>query len=96
MAEPRRDDFPNHFVGDLVHTERGWVVVPPTCCPTATPTTTAAGQSVPCGVPAMGGTWRGDAIAAQPFTRRNQAALPNPRPRPCVDVGDEQERTPDS
>ena len=33
MAEPRRDDFPNHFVGDLVHTERGWVVVPPTCCP---------------------------------------------------------------
>ena len=23
MAEPRRDDFPNHFVGDLVHTERG-------------------------------------------------------------------------
>src|SRR5271156_5753461 len=33
MAEPRRDDFPNNFVGDLVHTERGWVVVPPTACP---------------------------------------------------------------
>src|ERR1700722_11625655 len=28
-----RDDFPNNFVGDLVPTERGWVVVPPTCCP---------------------------------------------------------------
>lgn len=33
MAEHRRDDFPNHFVGDLVATDRGWVVVPPTCCP---------------------------------------------------------------
>jgi hypothetical protein len=33
VAIPRRDDFPNHFVGDLVPTERGWVVVPPTCCP---------------------------------------------------------------
>ena len=28
-----RDDLPNNFVGDLVHTERGWVAVPPTCCP---------------------------------------------------------------
>lgn len=25
VAEPR-DDFPNHFVGDLVPTDRGWVV----------------------------------------------------------------------
>ncbi|HEY2085723.1 MAG TPA: hypothetical protein VGH54_06805 [Mycobacterium sp.] len=33
MAAPRRDDFPNNFVGDLVPPERGWVVVPPTCCP---------------------------------------------------------------
>ena len=24
---------PNNFVGDLVPTDRGWVVVPPTCCP---------------------------------------------------------------
>lgn len=32
MAEPRRDEFPNNYVGDLVPTERGWVVVPPTCC----------------------------------------------------------------
>ncbi len=31
--EHRRDDFPAHFVGDLVPTERGWVVVPPTSCP---------------------------------------------------------------
>ena len=28
VAEPRRDEFPNNFVGDLVHTDRGWVVVP--------------------------------------------------------------------
>ena len=33
MADPRRDNFPNNFVGDLVPTEHGWVVVPPTCCP---------------------------------------------------------------
>jgi hypothetical protein len=32
VAEPQRDDFPNNFVGDLVPTDRGWVVVPPTCC----------------------------------------------------------------
>ena len=31
VAEPR-DEFPNNFVGDLVQTERGWVVMPPTCC----------------------------------------------------------------
>lgn len=29
----RRDEFPNHYVGDLVQTDRGWVVVPPTGCP---------------------------------------------------------------
>jgi hypothetical protein len=33
MANSRRDDFPNHFVGDLVQTQRGWVIVPPTGCP---------------------------------------------------------------
>jgi hypothetical protein len=27
------DEFPNNFVGDLVPTERGWVIVPPTACP---------------------------------------------------------------
>jgi integrase len=32
VAEPH-DEFPNHYVGDLVHDGRGWVVVPPTCCP---------------------------------------------------------------
>ena len=32
-VEAPRDEFPNNYVGDLVHTERGWVVVPPTCCP---------------------------------------------------------------
>ena len=33
VADRRRDDFPNNFLGDLVKTGRGWVVVPPTCCP---------------------------------------------------------------
>ena len=33
MAESPRDEFPNHFVGDLAPKDRGWVVVPPTCCP---------------------------------------------------------------
>lgn len=33
VAAPRRDEFPNNFVGDLVQTDRSWVVVPPTCCP---------------------------------------------------------------
>jgi hypothetical protein len=33
VAEPPRDEFPNNFVGNLVHDERGWVVVPPTYCP---------------------------------------------------------------
>jgi hypothetical protein len=32
VAEPS-DEFPNNYVGDLVPTERGRVVVPPTCCP---------------------------------------------------------------
>jgi hypothetical protein len=32
VADRRRDDFPNNFVGDQVKTERGWTVVPPTCC----------------------------------------------------------------
>jgi hypothetical protein len=33
VAESPRDEFPNNFVGDLVRTDRGWVVVPPTSCP---------------------------------------------------------------
>jgi hypothetical protein len=33
VADRRRDDFPNNFVGDPVKTDSGWVVVPPTCCP---------------------------------------------------------------
>ena len=35
-----RDDFPNHFVGDLVHTDCVWVVVPRPAARTATPTAT--------------------------------------------------------
>ena len=37
MSRQRRDEFPNHLVGDLVRTERGWVVAPPTCCPDSHP-----------------------------------------------------------
>jgi hypothetical protein len=33
VADPRRDEFPDNYVGDLVPTERRWVVVPPTACP---------------------------------------------------------------
>jgi len=33
VVDSRRDGFPNNFVGDLDETDRGWVVVPPTCCP---------------------------------------------------------------
>jgi len=33
MAGSHRDDFPKHFIGDLVPTARGWVIVPPTACP---------------------------------------------------------------
>lgn len=33
MAGLREDEFPNHYVGDLVQTDRGWVVVAPTSCP---------------------------------------------------------------
>lgn len=34
MSGRRRDEFPNHFVGDLVkNAHGGWTVVPPTACP---------------------------------------------------------------
>jgi hypothetical protein len=33
VVEPRRDNFPNNFVGDLVAAVGGWVVIPPTYCP---------------------------------------------------------------
>lgn len=32
VATPR-DEFPNNFVGDIVETAAGWVVLPPTYCP---------------------------------------------------------------
>jgi hypothetical protein len=35
MARYRRDDFANHYVGDLVRTDHGWSVVEPTACPAA-------------------------------------------------------------
>jgi len=38
----------------------------------SSPTPTPPGRWVRCGVPATGGTWRGDAIAAQPFTHRSR------------------------
>ena len=33
MARYGRDEYPNHYVGDLVRNDRGWVVVEPTACP---------------------------------------------------------------
>lgn len=33
VAGRRRDEFPNHYVGELVQTDRGCVVVEPTSCP---------------------------------------------------------------
>lgn len=36
VAEPS-DEFPNNFVGNHAHTDRGWVVVPPTCGAPITP-----------------------------------------------------------
>jgi hypothetical protein len=30
--EPCSVDFPNNFVGDLVYTDHGWVIVPPAGC----------------------------------------------------------------
>jgi hypothetical protein len=32
-GELSSEEFPNNYVGDLVQTDRGWVVVAPTCCP---------------------------------------------------------------
>jgi hypothetical protein len=60
MAEPRRDEFPNNFVGNLVWTERGWTVVPPTCCP-AGHDYARPGQVGQLGAAATADTWRGAA-----------------------------------
>jgi hypothetical protein len=40
VSDFRRDDFPNDFVGDLMHTERGWVVGRRGAARTAAPTAT--------------------------------------------------------
>jgi hypothetical protein len=74
VAEPR-DEFPNNFVGDHVPSERGWVVVPPTCCPDATPTPTTVGRSVRCGAHATTDTCSGAAGAAQSFTPLSLALI---------------------
>jgi hypothetical protein len=71
VAHPR-DEFPNHYVGDLVPTDRGWVVVPPTCCPDGHDYNDRGWSVSAVGAHATGGTWRGAAIAAQPFTHRSQ------------------------
>jgi hypothetical protein len=68
VAGPRRDDFPNNFVGDLVKTERGWVVVPPTCCP-AGHDYGDGGWSARSGAPAT----HGAVPAGRCFTHRNPA-----------------------
>jgi len=64
VTDRRRDVFPNNFVGDLVQTERGWTVVPPTCCP-ATVTAIRDGRSARSGAPATAGTWRGVVVATE-------------------------------
>jgi hypothetical protein len=73
VAEPR-DVLPNNFVGDLVHTERGWVVVPPTCCPAGHAYGDSGWSVSGCGAHAMTGTWSGAAIAAQRFTHRSRGS----------------------
>jgi hypothetical protein len=96
VAETRRDDFPNNYVGDLVRTDRGWAVVPPTCCRTATTTARAGGRLARCGVAATAGTWRGDAGAARSFTRPSRGRIAGSETEALSRMWeDEQRRTPD-
>jgi hypothetical protein len=75
VAESPRDEFPNNFVGDLVHTERGWVVVPPTCCPDGHDYSDGGWSvsAVRCSCNARHMEWR--CIAAQPFTHRSRGLI---------------------
>lgn len=86
VTEPR-DEFPNNFVGDLVPTERCWVIVPQRAARTATTTTSPAGRSTQRGqLPALRPGLRGAGTAgaaAAPATAcggttANSAAAPFP------------------
>lgn len=88
MTESRRDDFPNNYVGDLVHDGRGWVVVPPTCCPdghdNGQPGWSVSSVWCTCNGPAYGVATlvRQNALRAPARCR-----LPDPGPGPGFDVG---------
>lgn len=84
VAEPS-DEFPNNYVGDLVPTERGWVVVPPTCCPDGHDYNDP-GWSVSLGVVHMQWPAYGVALLVRQIDLLTaaRAALPNPRQRPGV------------
>jgi hypothetical protein len=75
MADSRRDDFPNQFVGDLVPTGQHWVVVPPTSCPDATTTPRPEGRSARSGAAAVITTRSGDATVGSRFTRRSPGKI---------------------
>jgi hypothetical protein len=84
----QRDEFPNNFVGDLVPTERGWVVVPPTCCPHRN-AYTDPGLVSEFGVVHMQWAAYGVALLVRRIGLRatTGAALPNPRHRTGIHVG---------
>ena len=88
VAEPRRDEFPNNFVGDLVPTERGWVVVPPTRCPAGHDYTDSR-LVRQFGLVHLQWPAHGVAVLVRRSGLRTAAgaALPNPRPRLGLDVG---------
>lgn len=71
VAEPR-DEFPNNFVGDLVHAERGWVVVPPTCCPDCHDYSDGGWSVNSVWAPATTVRWRGAVGAASRSMRRSR------------------------
>ena len=81
VADPR-EDFQNNFVGDLVPTECGWVVVPPTCCPDGHAYSDPGWSvsSVWCTCNGRHMEWR--CYCGAVLYAPSRAALPNPRPRP--------------
>jgi hypothetical protein len=74
VADRRRDDFPNNFVGDLVKTDSGGLWCRRRAARKATTTARTAGRSARSGAPATGDTWPGGVGAAQCYA-------PQPGPR---------------
>jgi hypothetical protein len=87
VAEPR-DEFPNNFVGDLVRTERGWVVVPTNVLP-GRPRPQRPRLVGQLSVVHLQRPAHGLAVLVREIDLRSaaRAALPNPRQRSGVDVG---------